>query len=77
MLQSHSQPKKFGENHLTLTEQQYFVWDTSSQSTKWQDILEIQGAWLPWPPLATRYLWYVILKLNITTVNFEEQQFNE
>jgi len=33
---------------LTLSEQQYFVWDTSSQSTKLQDGLEIWG-W-PWPP---------------------------
>jgi len=26
---------------LTLSEQQYFVWDTASQSTKWQGMLEI------------------------------------
>ena len=30
-----------GPNLLTLNEQQYFVWDTGSQNTKWQDMLEI------------------------------------
>jgi len=51
-----SQPKIFGdpkiwveEEFLILGKQQYFVWDTASQSTKWRDILKIGGAW----PLAT------------------------
>jgi len=38
---------------LTLNEQQHFVWDTASQSTKQQDMLEIWGTWPPWAPLAT------------------------
>ena len=35
-------------NILTLSEQQHFVWNTDSRSTKWQDTLEIW--WRPWPP---------------------------
>jgi len=42
-----SQPKIFwGANLLILSEQQYLVWDTASQSTKWQEMLEIWGLWL-------------------------------
>jgi len=33
-----------GENGVTLSEQLYLVWDTASQSTKWQDMLEMFGA---------------------------------
>ena len=40
-------------NLLTLSEQQYFVWDTASQGTKWQDMFWNLGAWLPWPSMAT------------------------
>jgi len=36
---------------LTLSEQQYFVWDTAFQSTKSQDMQEIYGG--ECPPLAT------------------------
>ena len=32
---------------LTLGEQQYFVWDTASLSTKWRGILKIWGALPP------------------------------
>jgi len=47
---TYSQPKVFGgPNTLTLSEQQYFVWDTASQSTKPQDMLDIWGPWAPWP----------------------------
>ena len=35
---------------LTLSEQQYFVFDTASQSTNWQETLEIWGERLAWPP---------------------------
>ena len=29
-----------------------FIWDTTSQNTKWQDMLKIwEGSWLPCPPL--------------------------
>ena len=35
-------------NFLTLSEQQYFVWDTANQSTKWQ--ARNLGAIAPWPP---------------------------
>jgi len=38
---------------LTLGEQQYFVWDTASQSTKLLDVLKVWGAWPPGLPLAT------------------------
>jgi len=42
MNQWRSQPKIFGVgNILTLSEQQYLVWDAASQSTKCQDMLEI------------------------------------
>jgi len=41
-----------GANTLTLSEHQYFVWETSPQSTKRQDILEIWGNMAPFP-LAT------------------------
>jgi len=43
-----TQPKIFlGPKHLILGKQQYFVWDTASQSTKWLDILKI---WEALPP---------------------------
>jgi len=32
-----------GTKCLILGDQQYFVWDTTSQSTKWIDILKIWG----------------------------------
>jgi len=35
---------------LILGEQQYFVWDTAAQSTKFLDILKIWGAKGPCPP---------------------------
>jgi len=35
---------------LTLSEQQYFVCDTASQSTKLEDILEIWGTMVPLAP---------------------------
>ena len=41
---------KFRSNILTLSEQQYFVWDTASISTKRQDVLDIWGAWAICPP---------------------------
>ena len=46
-------PKFFGEpNLLILSEQQCFLWDPSSQSTKWQDMLEIWRGQLA-PPCYT------------------------
>jgi len=36
-------------NVLTLSEQQHFVSDTASQSTKRQVMLEIWGEWTPCP----------------------------
>jgi len=39
-----------GSNILTLRKQQYFVWDTASQSTKRQDLLELWGAMALFPP---------------------------
>jgi len=46
-------------NILTLSGQQYFVWDIASQSTKRQDILEIfLGEW----PLCSRGYAYVVLR---------------
>ena len=40
-----------GGNILTLSEQQYFVWDTTSQCTKRQHMLEIwRQHWSPSPP---------------------------
>jgi len=33
---------------LIFGEQQYFLWDTTSQSTKLLDILNILGAMAPW-----------------------------
>jgi len=39
-----------GQNILTLSEQQRFVWDTASQSTKRQNMIKIWGTWSPWPP---------------------------
>jgi len=41
---------------LVLGEQQYFVCDTASQSTKCLDILKILGVQAPWAPLATPML---------------------
>jgi len=47
-------PKKILEpNLLTLSEQQYFVWDATFQSTKQQDILAVLGACPFCPSLAT------------------------
>jgi len=43
----------WGANLLTSSEQQYFFWDNPSPSTKWQGMLEIWGAWSPWPSLTT------------------------
>jgi len=44
-----SQPKLLaGAKILTSGEKRYFVWDTTSQSTKWLDMLKILGR--PWPP---------------------------
>jgi len=38
---------------LILGEQQYFVWDTASQSTKSLHILNFGGSVVPWAPVAT------------------------
>jgi len=35
---------------LILGQQQYFLWDAASQSTKWLHIQKIWGAWFRWPP---------------------------
>jgi len=44
-------PQNFwGPNRLTISEQQHFVWDTASLSTKWQDMLEIQWGMAPLVP---------------------------
>ena len=40
-------------NTLKLSEKQYFVPDTASQSTKWQDMLAIWGGMAPLAPLST------------------------
>jgi len=39
-----------GPNLLTLSEQQYLVWDTASQSTKRQSMLEIFRGMTPLAP---------------------------
>jgi len=36
-----------------LGEQQYFVWDTASQSRKWRDTLKIFGGMATWATPAT------------------------
>ena len=41
---------------LTLSEQQHFVWDNASQSTKRRGILEIWERMAPLPPLVTPML---------------------
>jgi len=41
---------KFWGDLLTLNEQQYFIWDTASQRTKWQGMLQI---WAPLAPMAS------------------------
>jgi len=47
LMQWRSQPKILGgPNDYTLNEQQYFVRDTSSQSTKWQAMLKFGFHWL-------------------------------
>ena len=52
VVQRRCQPKIFRREQIfwLLSEQQYFVWDSASQSTKWQDMLEIWWEWPPWPP---------------------------
>ena len=49
-----SQPKNFwrtkfwgGTKCLVLGEQQYFLWDTASQSAKWLLVQKFRGAWPP------------------------------
>ena len=50
-------PKFFGgPKCLILDEQQYFVWDTASQSTKWLHMLTIWEAWALGPP--SLHLWF-------------------
>jgi len=36
--------------YMAFREQQYFVWDTPCQTTKWQDMLENCRAKAPLPP---------------------------
>jgi len=51
-----SQPKFWMRlNSLTLSKQQYFVWDTASQSTKLQDMLEIWRGMAPVAPPGHAY----------------------
>jgi len=48
-----SQTKRSGgPKCLILGEQQYFIWDTASQSTKLLTILKIGKGMAPWAPLA-------------------------
>jgi len=50
-------PNFSGANTLTLSEQQYFVRDTTCLSTKCQDMLEIVlGEWPPWPLCLRQWL---------------------
>jgi len=42
-----------GSKYLILGEQEYFVWDTASLSTKWLDILKIWRVYGPLTSLAT------------------------
>jgi len=44
-------------------EEQYFVLDTVFQSTKRQDMLEIWGAWLAWPPTGYAYGFLPVCRL--------------
>jgi len=53
--QSRSQPKNWGSKCLISGEQQYFVWDTASRSTKWLDMLNILEGTDPWPPWLRLY----------------------
>jgi len=39
---------------LILVEQQYFVWDTASQNTKWTDMLKVWGGMPPWASIWLR-----------------------
>jgi len=39
-----------GQKCLIVGEQQYLVWDTACQSTKWLDMLKFFRAWLRGPP---------------------------
>jgi len=51
----------WGANLLTFSEQHYFVWDTASQSTKWQDMLEIWGGqWSPYGRNKRRGLFFAV-----------------
>jgi len=42
-----------GPKFMILGEQQCFVWDAASQSTKWLDMLNIWRAMGRWVPLGT------------------------
>jgi len=55
-----------------------FVWNTASQSTKWQDMLEILWAWPLGPPSLRLWIWWAYLSqsfiickcLNLSTYLF-------
>jgi len=66
---------------LILREQQHFVWDTTSQSTKWLDVLKILGEHGPLGPpgyaygvkidfeqeeLVLRSIWHLTMKHTLT-----------
>jgi len=60
-------PKLFWGNDLTLSEQQYFVLDAASQSTKLQDMLEIWWICPPRPPwLRLWHQWTMVVRFNIS-----------
>jgi len=61
-----------GPNTSNLSEQQYFVCDTASQSTKQQDMLEICGAC---PPLTSSRLRLYFLWLRMLSVSLNKGYF--
>jgi len=54
-----------GAKYVTLSEQQYLVWDTASRSTKRQDRLAILGPWLLCPSWL-RLCWNLLLFIQKT-----------
>ena len=56
-------PKIWLKKCLIFGEQQYFYWNTASQSTKWPDMPNIFGGISPWAPCGYAYM--VVLKQEV------------
>jgi len=69
---SEARPNVLGPSVLTLREQQCFVWDTTSQSTKRQDMLEIWWVVAPlptWLRLCSHVIGYVTARPMNSNLN--------